>query len=278
MMLHDQEVEAIIDAIYQRYRLDFSNYERSSLRRRLSKAMHRFRLSSSLELWRKMLYEPHFIYDLIDAIAVNLTEPFRNAELWKFLRRKIIPLLFDYEQIHIWHAGCATGEEVYSFMILLQEFNLLSKAHILATDINAKALDIARAGEYSMQDSEQFQQNYFAAGGIHDLRRYCSYNEQSIRFDKVQQQAACLRFQPHNLTQEDIQGQFHLIFCRNVFIYFDPILKMRVLRRFYEHSHPEALLITGYYDSLPANHESYFELLYPAHKIYLKADKTHETH
>jgi chemotaxis protein methyltransferase CheR len=271
-MLKEEEVEAIIEAIYQRYRLDFSNYERSSLKRRLSKAMYKFKLDSAVDLWRKMLYEPNFIHELIDTIAVNLTEPFRNADLWKFLRRKVLPLLFDRPQIHIWHAGCATGEEVYSFMILLKETNLLHKAHILATDINPKALEVAHQGKYTIKASEQFQQNYFIAGGIHDIRRYCSITSHYVVFDKIQQEAAALHFRQHNLIQDPIDGCFDLIFCRNVFIYFDPVLKMRVLKTFYEHGHPESLLVMGYYDSLPQNHEEYFELLYPKHKIYLRKE------
>jgi len=83
-------------------------------------------------------------------LTVNVTEMFRDPRFYRSLRKNVIPILKTYPNIKIWHAGCSTGEEVYSMAILLAEEGLLNRTQIYATDIDNKVLETAREGIYPL--------------------------------------------------------------------------------------------------------------------------------
>ena len=90
---------------------------------------------------------------------------FRDPKFFKSFRTNIIPVVRDYPEIRIWHVGCSTGEEVYSMAILLHEEGIYEKAKIYATDINAKMLDQAKKGTFSLANMQLYTKNYIEAGG-----------------------------------------------------------------------------------------------------------------
>jgi len=265
--MSDEELDAINKAILQRYGMDFGQYEQHSLKRRMSKAMQSFGLENSLALWQKVLQEPTFIYDLIDEITVNLTDMFRDANFWIGLREQVLPLLAAKPEIRIWHAGCSTGQEIYSMAILLKEMGLLHKARFTATDINSQTITIAKKAAYPLADADQYKRNYLAMGGTQSLSNYYEVEGEEMVF---RLEIPSLRIEQHNLAKDPMKESFDLVFCRNVMIYFDDTLKWQVLRRFHEVLLPGGFLLAGFFDALPQGYETLFELAQPRLKIFRK--------
>src|SRR5690606_37987186 len=126
--------------------------------------------------------------------------------------------------------GCSTGEEVYSMAILLKEANLLHKAILYATDINAEVLESARSGVFPLRMMKQYSENYIASGGTQDFSKYYTANYGSAKFDA--EFTSKMVFAQHSLVSDRSFNEFELILCRNVLIYFDSDLQNRALQLF----------------------------------------------
>ena len=162
--------------------------------------------------------------------SVQVTEMFRDPQVYCALRQHVVPILRTWPYFKIWHAGCATGEEAYSLAILLDEEGLLERATIYATDFNEEALDKAREGIYPVDRIREFTANHRSAGGTspfsdHYHARYGS----AIMNSSLKRR---ITFANHNLVADHVFGEMHLIVCRNVLIYFNAELQDRVLRLF----------------------------------------------
>ena len=154
------EIQLLLETIFLKYGYDFRNYSEASLERRI---MHRYSISKFVnmaEMQHRILNDPQFFRLLLLDLSVNVTEMFRDPNFYKAIRQTVIPILKTYPFIKIWHAGCSTGEEVYSMAILLKEENLLDKALIYATDINEVVLEKARKGIYSLDQIRNYTLNY----------------------------------------------------------------------------------------------------------------------
>jgi chemotaxis protein methyltransferase CheR len=267
-IISDEELQAINRAILLRYGIDFSNYEPQSFKRRMSRALQKFGIGNIYDLWRDMLKDNNLVFKLIDEITVGLTELFRNPTLWQFLKDEI---LFQYKhqsKINIWHAGCSTGEEVYSMAIVLYELDLLFKSKIWATDLSGQAIRTAEKGAYIDEIFVQFNKNYHLYAPNKDLKQYFFRSQEEWKvFSTLRHSIA---FEQHNLTKDEIKGTYDIIFCRNVMIYFDEVLKMRVLEKFHEALHEDGYFIIGYYDALPNAHRDLFEIYNAENKIFRK--------
>jgi chemotaxis protein methyltransferase CheR len=146
------------------------------------------------------------------------------------LRTEVIPQLATKPFIRVWHAGCATGEEVYSMAIMLQEHNLLHKSLLYATDINSEVLDTAKKGVFPLRMMKQYSENYMASGGKNDFSEYYIANYNLAKFsDSLSEKMV---FSLHNLVSDSSFNEFDLILCRNVMIYFDKDLQERALSLF----------------------------------------------
>lgn len=266
--ISDEELSALMQAINNRYGLDFTNYEQSSLKRGIVRLMMKHKMESIIELWSKVLKDGDFFARAIDDLLVNLTELFRNPAVWVKLRNEILPNYKDKSQLKIWHAGCSTGEEVYTMAFLLEELNLLDKSRLTATDLSSTALEKARKGEYSLDLIKQYVVpllDFFPKKTMDD---YFEISEKNAVI-KPQYQAK-VAFQKHNLVTDSMNGQYDIIFCRNVMIYFDENLKKRVLDLLNEHLKPDGFIIIGYYDILPDYGKSLFKPYDIKTRIYQK--------
>jgi chemotaxis protein methyltransferase CheR len=166
----------------------------------------------------------------MEQITVNVTEMFRDPHFFEILRKQVLPVLATYPLIRIWHAGCSTGEEVYSMAILLDELNLLHKSVIYATDINESVLEKARKGIFPLQHMQQYSQNYLASGGQQEFSAYYAANYEYAKFtDRLREK---IIFAAHNLVTDHSFNEFQLIICRNVLIYFNKELQDKVLHLF----------------------------------------------
>ena len=161
----EHEVDLVLEAAMRRYGIDFRGYCRASLERRLANLAGALGLAHISGLIPPLLHQPEFLDRFINGISVCVTEPFRDADVFDALRQLIFPKLRTYAFAKIWHAGCASGEEVYSLAVLLREAGLLDRVRLYATDINTQALATAHEGIYPLKTLEAAEAGYRAAGG-----------------------------------------------------------------------------------------------------------------
>jgi chemotaxis protein methyltransferase CheR len=266
---NDNELTEINRAIYLRYGVDFTNYEPNSLKRRISRMMHKHNMPTILDLWRKILVEKDFVQTYIQEISVGHTGLFRDPFLWKKVKKHIIPqLIHKQKEIHIWHAGCATGEEVFTMSIILEELGLLNKVKLLGTDMNHQFILKAKQGKVSKTMLEQDAENYLRYGGRHLWDYFQPYSHEEVVL--VPQMRRNMRFLTHHLNKDAMNHHFDIIFCRNVLIYFDDFLKEKVLKLFAEALPEGGWLILGYYDSMPSALSHLFEVEDAVERVFKK--------
>jgi chemotaxis protein methyltransferase CheR len=229
-MIEDENIELLINDVFELYGYDFTDYSRASLRRRISRLYTLDKFPSFAELRYRVKNDPAYLKRFVEEITVNVTEMFRDPQFYQVLRTEILPKLGTHPYIRIWHAGCSTGEEVYSMAILLKEANLLSKSIIYATDLNPDVLEKARTGIFPISNMKQYSENYMTAGGREDFSSYYSANYDGVKFDEALSKQ--MVFSAHNLVSDSSFNEFHLIVCRNVLIYFDKQLQDRVFELF----------------------------------------------
>jgi chemotaxis protein methyltransferase CheR len=263
------EIELVLEGIYRQYGFDFRSYAYASIRRRLWKRVEAEGLVNLSELQARVLHDSAAMERLLLDLSVNVTAMFRDPLFYVALRETVVPLLRTYPFIRIWHAGCSTGEEVYSTAILLQEVGLYDRARIYATDINDVVLQQARRGIFPLDRMQEYTENYIRAGGQHSFSEYYTAKYDGALFD--QRLVRNVVFAQHNLVTDRSFSEFHVIFCRNVLIYFDKDLQNRVHTLFYESLVRLGVLCLGSKESLKfSKYEPCYDRLDPSEKIYRK--------
>src|ERR1700736_3515929 len=166
------EVKLLAEVIYQHYGFDFRDYSQPSLKRRIFKRIYAEGLSTVSGLLEKVLHDPACMERLLLDLSINTTSMFRDPTFYLAFRQKVVPLLRTYPFVRIWHAGCSTGEEVYSMAILLYEEGLYDRSRIYATDINEAVLKKAKSGVFPIARMQENTANYIAGGGTGTLSKY----------------------------------------------------------------------------------------------------------
>lgn len=265
----DIEIPLFLEALFQKYGYDFRNYSKAHVKRRLMHRMSIGNFRSVSQMQDIILRDKDFLIDLLEDLSINVTEMFRDPEFYCSLREHIIPALKTYPYIKIWHAGCSTGEEVYSLAILLKEENLLDRCQIYATDFNRKVLETAKLGIYHTQDLDKFQKNYENSGGKAKLSDYFTLKYGSVKFDKHLSKK--IVFADHNLVTDHVFAEVNLILCRNVLIYFNKDLQNKVVKLFHDSLSPSGYLCLGTKETLKfTDFEKKFSSTYPEQKIFKK--------
>jgi chemotaxis protein methyltransferase CheR len=226
----DPGVDLLLAGINRRYGYDFSHYSHASLLRRLDRARGQAGVGHYAQLLDRVLRDEKHFGEFLKSMSVTVTEMFRDPPFHAAMRRTVVPLLKTYPFVKIWHAGCATGEEVYSMALLLHEEGFLDRARIYATDFNTHSLDVAQAGVYPARNMALGAANYHAAGGVRDFSAYYNARYDLAKFHDFLR--ARTTFSYHNLVADGVFGEMNLICCRNVLIYFDKMLQDRVLLKF----------------------------------------------
>jgi len=248
------EIDMVLQAVLLKYGLDFTDYADSSIRRRLRNMLIHYRLNHISELIPIILHQPSVFQTLMPYFSVTVTSFFRDAQVFKLINQEVIAWLATYPKIRIWHAGCATGEEVYSMAILLHEAGLLDRCVIYATDMNEKSLDIAKQGAYDASLIRQGQTLYFEAGGKASLMDYLDFEEHQIRFKPFLSKS--IVWSQHNLVTDQVFGEMHLVFCRNTLIYFKRSLQEQVLRLLNNSLCRHGFLVLGNKENLSFSNQS----------------------
>ncbi len=267
--IQDIEIKLLLQAVYLKYGYDFSNYSKTHLKRRIINRLVLSELNTITEMQNKILWDKEFYTVFMQDLSINVTEMFRDPEFYLKFRKKIIPELSTYAHIKIWHAGCSTGEEVYSLAIMLKEENILHKTQIYATDFNKRVLELAKQGIYSKKEMDLNSRNYVESGGKAQLSDYYTSKYGSVLFDKSLSKN--IVFADHNLVTDGVFAEVHLVFCRNVLIYFDKTLQNRVLGLFANSLTKRGILCLGTKESLRfSDYENNFEIVDKKNRIYKK--------
>lgn len=244
----DIELRLLLEAIYAKYQFDFRHYALASMKRRLRQAIHHFEVKSLSGLQERVLREPVVFRELLSYLTVQVSDMFRDPPFFRALRERVVPVLQTYPSVKVWVPGCSTGEEVYSYAILLREEGLLRKSLIYATDINSAALEVAEMGIYPEHRIATFSQAYHAAGGRSSLSDYFTLGYGSAKFDSSLRSE--ILFSDHSLATDHVFAEVELVSCRNVLIYFDSELQERALGLFKESLSRKGFLGLGARESL----------------------------
>lgn len=265
--LFDLELRLLLEALFERYCHDFRHYARSSVRRRMVQALSHFKLRSLSELQHHVLRDPDAFAQLLRFLTVHVSEMFRDPPYFLAMRNEILPRLRTFPSPKIWVAGCSTGEEVYSFAILLQEEGLLDRSIIYATDVDPQALRAAETGIYGLDRVPAFSQNYQASGGRGSLADYFTSGYEGVVFDRGLRKRVV--FSDHSLATDGVFAEVQLVSCRNVLIYFDEELQARAVGLFKDALVRGGFLGLGARESLRFTpHASAFVELRPEERIY----------
>ena len=263
------EIELLLEGVFRHYGFDFRAYAYASIRRRLWKRVEGEELQTISQLAARILHDQDAMERLLLDLSVNVTAMFRDPSFYLEFRALVVPLLRTYPFIRIWHAGCSTGEEVFSMAILLEEEGLYDRARLYATDINDVVLQRARQGIFPLDRMQEYTENYIRAGGKRSFSEYYTAKYDGAIFKP--ELTRNIVFSQHNLVTDRSFSEFHVIFCRNVLIYFDKALQNRVHALFYDSLVMFGLLALGSKESLKfSQYEPCYEKLSSTEKLYRK--------
>ncbi len=226
------EIDLLLEAVYRRHGYDFRSYARASIERRVRQFLSGCGCASVSEMIPKVLHDEEFFSRLVRYFSISVTELFRDPFVYRAVREKVVPLLRTWSHFKVWHAGCATGEEVYSLAIVLKEEGIYDRATIYATDFNDEALERAREGICEAGKLREATRNYQQAGGKRSFSEYYHARYEAAAMDAALRERVV--FSGHNLASDSVFGEMQLVFCRNVLIYFNRDLQNRALGLFTE--------------------------------------------
>ena len=261
MVVTDQDLQYFVNTLKNSSKYDFSEYSDKSLKRRLQKVLTDFNLDIP-SLLSAIKNKPDFTEKIVREITVNTTELFRDPPAWHMLRTRILPKLKNNKNINIWHAGCSTGQEVYSLMILLNEMEMFEKAKVFASDLNTDVLEMAQKGEYKYRFNIGYLDNFDKVIKQNPLN-YEEFNdvpyEKYFEINKSKDTITMNKFltekpifRKHDLVKDGnlFFAKFDLILCRNVIIYFNYSLQNKVFDLFHSNLYNKGTLLLGMHETI----------------------------
>lgn len=228
--IRDIELDLLLEGILRRHGYDFRHYAKASLKRRVMSIKKKLGMGYISEIIPAILRDDGAINDFLREMSISVTEMFRDPNFFSAIREKVFPYLGSYPFLKIWHAGCSTGEEVYTMAILLKEEDLYQRSRIYATDFNNESLYKAKEGIYPLNKIKTYMENYNRSNPKASFSDYYHAGYKSAKM--LEDLKKGITFANHNLVTDGVFGEMNLIVCRNVLIYFDKDLQNRVLRLF----------------------------------------------
>lgn len=265
----DTDIESLLTAVYHRYGYDFREYSRAHVKRRLLQRLQLSRFESLGELQHKVLSDPACAAELLKDLSINVTEMFRDPDFYRAVREIVVPLLQTWSYLKVWHAGCSTGEEVYSMAIVLREEGLYDRVQIYATDFSEAALKRAREGIYPADSIKKYAQNYQKSGARASFSDYFHARYDSAIMDSSLRKN--IVWANHNLVTDGDFAETQMIVCRNVLIYFNAQLQHRVHELFHGSLSNGGILCLGKKETLQfSSYRNCFAILDKTTRIYKK--------
>lgn len=271
--IEDIELRLLLEAIFHKYHYDFRDYAMASIKRRLYKAREDFKCDTYSKLQDLILRDASAFHKLLSYLTVQVTEMFRNPSYFKAIRTEVVPHLKTYPSLKVWVAGCSSGEELYSLMILFHEEGLLDRTIFYGTDINTDALKIAEQGIYRVDRMQLYSQNYQKSGGRESLSEYYTAAYDKAVFNKDLKKNVV--FSDHSLVTDNVFAEMQFVSCRNVLIYFNRTLQDRAFGLFKDSLPRGGFLGLGAKETLRfSSHSDDFEDFNRTEKIYQKKAMT----
>lgn len=253
---------------------DFANYNENTLGRRIHRRMQVLSIDQVQHYIRKLRSDPHECELLFQELLVNVTEFFRDPDAFDVLEADILPTLLagktDGDQVRVWVAGCATGEEVYSIAILVKEemdhHGVNPQVQIFGTDIDENAVAAARLGRYSKPKGRLSPER---------LVRWFVADGDSYRVTR-QIREMCV-FSAHSVVKDPPFSKLDLVSCRNLLIYLNPDLQERVVRMFHYALRPGGILFLGPSEGVTRG-AHLFDAIDARHRLFRRHDTAGATH
>ncbi len=223
----ERGLSSILATLREHTQLDFRQYKRPTLMRRIARRMALRRLGSLVEYAEVLRKDSGEAKALAEDILIHVTSFFRDPSAFEALEQQVLPGLLEHKDddatVRVWVPGCSTGEEAYSLAICLAEFLTDQNRHqsikVFASDLSARAIETARAGLYAESDLE----------GVSPERLARFFERTGDRYRVGRQIRDLCVFVRHDLTSDPPFAKLDLISCRNVLIYFDVELQRRIL-------------------------------------------------
>lgn len=236
-------MDRILSLLTARHGFDFAGYRRSSLERRIRTRAQVLGLPHFADYVDYLRAQPTESRELLDTLFVNVTSFFRDPDVWVALARASLRRLKaradSGQPIRIWNPGCATGEETYTLLMVLEKTlgaDLLRKrVHVIATDMDEPALASARRGVYQASQLE----------AVPPALRATYFRFSEVGYEFRADLRALVRFHEHDLVHQFPVPRPDLIVCRNTLMYFDARIRRRVLERFCDVLADGGQLVTG---------------------------------
>lgn len=239
------ELQSLLDKIYLEKRWDFRNYKLASVRRRINKRLQANKLCTYADYSRLLDADPMEYKRLFSTLTIKVSEFYREPEVFDYLRYILTNFQFFSGGLKAWSCGCAHGEEAYSLAMLLSESmapEALAATKIYATDIDNDALEAARKGEYKeeflVNISPELMEKYFI------MQENGSYKvDFSLR--------KLIKFGSQDIVKDSAISKIDILFCRNLFIYFNKTLQERVFEKLDFALKPGGVLVLGKAEVVP---------------------------
>ena len=255
-----EDLQKIVFEFKRLYDFDFGDYAEQSFKRRIEHILVTYNLPDVDTLLYKVRKDKQTFQKCLNDITVNTTELFRDVNVWLNLRRNVLQQFKNRTHINIWHAGCSSGEEVYSMLILLNELDMLDKAKVFATDINTDILERAKTGIFNSRLHHAYFDNFDKVIKVNPLNfeetidvpyaKYFETDSDNKTFKVRDFLRDKVTFKYHNLVNDDIFYKFDFIFCRNVIIYFNTELQNKVVSLFHESLFNDGILLVGAHENI----------------------------
>lgn len=266
MQEDDKAFQFLLEKLYRNRGVDFSLYRSATLKRRLHTRLRATNCANYMEYVLCLNRDPGEYDRLLQALTINVTEFFRDPEIFEILEKKIIPKMLKRKKakhqriVRVWSAGCSQGEEVYSLAILFSKYTKDFMIKIYGSDIDEECIARAKRGFYGSESlrnvGKEILNNFFSQAG------------EKVKISP--ELKAITRFKKHDLILEEYPNRMDLILCRNVLIYFSRDLQDQVVSHFSRVLNRNGFLILGKVESLPASLKSVFESLDNRERIYQK--------
>ncbi|WP_310904791.1 protein-glutamate O-methyltransferase CheR [Natrinema sp. 1APR25-10V2] len=242
-----------------------SHYNDSYLDRRISSRMRRTQSESYDAYFDILRNDPDEQAELLEALSINVTGFFRNPDVWSGIRTVLRQLTATTDTVRVWSAACADGREPYSLAMLARDDPQIdgSAVYVLGTDISEPALETARAGVYEESRTVDLDEQL---SYLDDYHQYLDVDGRTYRVcDNVRRN---VRFQRHDLINDEPKSGFDLVVCRNLFIYIDNAYKESMLDTIARSLRPAGYLVIGKAETIPPNLKSAFTVREARLRIY----------
>ncbi len=246
----DNDVKKILVLLRAQTGHDFSEYKQSTVIRRIERRMAVHQIEELADYVRYLQDVPAEADALFGDLLIGVTSFFRDPDAFAALEKQVIAHLFDHapagSTIRVWTTGCSTGEEAYSIAILLQErleaLKQSFKVQCFATDIDHRAIDIARAGVYSANIAADVSPERLARFFVHDASTATYRVHKHLRDMMV--------FSEQDVIKDPPFSRLDLISCRNMLIYMGPELQQKLFPLFHYALNPDGVLFLGASESV----------------------------